>query len=49
MSRGLSEEEATSLIVAGFVEEFTKTLPMEYALEFNKLIELNMIDAGAVG
>ena len=49
MSRGLSEEEATSLIVAGFVEEFTKTLPMEYALEFNQLIELNMIDAGAVG
>ena len=49
MSRGLSEEEATSLIVAGFVEEFTKTLPMEYAIEFNKLIELNMIDAGAVG
>ena len=49
MSRGLSEEEATSLIVAGFVEEFTKTLPMEYALEFNKLIEINMIDAGAVG
>ena len=49
MSRGLSEEEATSLIVAGFVEEFTKTLPMEYAEEFNKLIEINMIDAGAVG
>tara|TARA_B100000586_G_scaffold95715_2_gene68289 strand:- start:61 stop:1470 length:1410 start_codon:yes stop_codon:yes gene_type:complete len=49
MSRGLSEDEATSLIVAGFVEEFTKTLPMEYALEFNKLIEINMIDAGAVG
>ena len=49
MSRGLSEDEATSLIVAGFVEEFTKTLPMEYAEEFNKLIEINMIDAGAVG
>ena len=49
MSRGLSEEEATSMIVAGFVEEFTKTLPMEYAMEFNKLIELNMIEAGAVG
>jgi Fe-S cluster assembly protein SufB len=49
MSRGLSEEEATSMIVAGFVEEFTKTLPMEYAMEFNKLIEINMIEAGAVG
>lgn len=49
MSRGLSEEEATSMIVAGFVEEFTKTLPMEYAMEFNQLIELNMIEAGAVG
>jgi Fe-S cluster assembly scaffold protein SufB len=31
------------------VEEFTKTLPMEYAMEFNQLIELNMIEAGAVG
>ena len=49
MSRGLSEEEATSMIVAGFVEEFTRTLPMAYAMEFNKLIELNMIEAGAVG
>ncbi|MFL2702349.1 MAG: SufD family Fe-S cluster assembly protein, partial [Candidatus Actinomarina sp.] len=49
MSRGLSESEATSMIVAGFVEEFTKTLPMEYAMEFNQLIELNMIEAGAVG
>ena len=49
MSRGLSEAEATSMVVAGFVEEFTKTLPMEYAMEFNKLIELNMIEAGAIG
>ena len=49
MSRGLTEAEATSMIVAGFVEEFTKTLPMEYAMEFNKLIELNMIEAGAIG
>ena len=41
MSRGLSEEEATSMIVAGFVEEFTKTLPMEYAMEFNQLIDVS--------
>ena len=41
MSRGLSEEEATSMIVAGFVEEFTRTLPMEYAMEFNQLIAVS--------
>ena len=47
MSRGLSEEEATSMIVAGFIEPIVKELPMEYAVELNRLIELNM--AGAVG
>ena len=36
MSRGLSESEAPPMIVAGFVEEFTKTLPMEDAMEFNQ-------------
>lgn len=46
-SRGLSESEALSLIVLGFVEEFSKTLPMEYALEFNRLIQLEM--EGSVG
>ena len=46
-SRGLSESEALSLIVLGFVEEFAKTLPMEYALEFNRLIQLEM--EGSVG
>ncbi|QQG38997.1 MAG: Fe-S cluster assembly protein SufB [Candidatus Woesearchaeota archaeon] len=47
MSKGLTEQEAMAMIVLGFVSEFTKTLPMEYAIEFNKLIELNM--EGAVG
>jgi Fe-S cluster assembly protein SufB len=49
MSRGLSEEEATSMIVAGFIEPIVKELPMEYAVEINRLIEINMIKAGAVG
>ena len=49
MSRGLSEDEATSLIVAGFIEPIIKELPMEYAVEMNRLIELNMLEAGAVG
>ncbi len=47
MSRGLSEEEATRLIVSGFIEPIIKALPLEYALELNKLIELEM--EGAVG
>jgi len=42
MSRGLTEQEATNLIVNGFFKQFTKELPLEYALEFNKLIELEM-------
>jgi len=49
MSRGLTEDEATSMIVAGFIEPIIKELPMEYAVEMNRLIELNMADAGAVG
>jgi Fe-S cluster assembly protein SufB len=46
-SRGLSEIDALSMIVNGFIEIFTKELPMEYAVELNKLIRLEM--EGAVG
>ncbi|MDA1197022.1 MAG: Fe-S cluster assembly protein SufB [Nanoarchaeota archaeon] len=42
MSRGLSEEQAKQLIVAGFIEPIVKELPLEYAVELNKLIELEM-------
>jgi Fe-S cluster assembly scaffold protein SufB len=49
MSRGLTEEQATSMIVAGFIEPIVRELPMEYAVEMNRLIELNMAAAGAVG
>jgi len=47
MSRGLSEQEALSMIVMGFMEPFTKELPMEYAIELNRLIQMEM--AGSVG
>ena len=47
MSRGLSEQEATGLIVRGFFDCFTKQLPLEYAVEFNRLIEMEM--EGSVG
>lgn len=47
MSRGISEEKATEMIVMGFVEPFTKELPMEYAVELNRLIQLNM--SGGIG
>lgn len=47
MSRGLSEQEAMQLIVSGFIEPIVKALPMEYALELNRLIELEM--EGSVG
>ncbi|GAB3419804.1 Fe-S cluster assembly protein SufB [Flindersiella endophytica] len=47
MSRGLNEDEAMALIVRGFVEPIARELPMEYALELNRLIELQM--EGAVG
>ena len=40
MSRGFNEEESLSLIVNGFMEPFTKELPMEYAVELNRLIKL---------
>jgi Fe-S cluster assembly protein SufB len=45
MSRGFSEEEALTLIVNGFMEPFTKELPMEYAVELNRLIKLEMDDS----
>src|SRR5919107_400236 len=47
MSRGLTEDEAAAMIVRGFIEPIAKELPMEYALELNRLIELQM--EGAVG
>ena len=46
-SRGISEAEATAMIVNGFIEPFVKELPMEYALELNRLITLQM--EGSVG
>ncbi len=42
MSRGLSEEEATTMVVSGFIEPLVKELPMEYAVEMNRLIQLQM-------
>jgi Fe-S cluster assembly protein SufB len=47
MSRGLSEEESTTMVVSGFIEPLVKELPMEYAIEMNRLIQLQM--AGSVG
>jgi Fe-S cluster assembly protein SufB len=47
MSRGLSEAEASTMIVGGFIEPLVKELPMEYAVEMNRLIELQM--EGSVG
>ena len=45
MTRGFTEEESLSLIVNGFMEPFTKELPMEYAVELNRLIKLEMDDS----
>jgi Fe-S cluster assembly protein SufB len=47
MSRGMTEAEAATMIVSGFIEPLTKILPMEYSVEMNKLIELQM--EGSVG
>ncbi|MBM3145531.1 MAG: Fe-S cluster assembly protein SufB [Chloroflexi bacterium] len=47
MSRGLSEEEATTMIVSGFIEPLVKELPMEYAIEMNRLIQIQM--EGSIG
>ncbi|RLD08884.1 MAG: Fe-S cluster assembly protein SufB [Chloroflexota bacterium] len=47
MSRGLNEEQATSMVVSGFIEPLVKELPMEYAIEMNRLIQLQM--EGSIG
>ena len=47
MTRGLSEDEAMAMIVRGFIEPIARELPMEYAIELNRLIEMQM--EGAVG
>ncbi len=47
MSRGITETEATEMIVMGFIEPFTKELPMEYAVEMNRLIKFEM--EGSIG
>ncbi len=47
MSRGISQDEAETMIVNGFIEPFTKELPLEYAVELNRLIQLEM--EGSVG
>jgi Fe-S cluster assembly protein SufB len=46
-SRGLSEEEAVTMVVSGFIEPLVKELPMEYAIEMNRLVQLQM--SGSVG
>ena len=47
MSRGLSENQATEMIVMGFLEPFTRELPMEYAVELNQLLKIDM--TGSIG
>ena len=47
MSRGLKEAEATQMIIMGFIEPFSRELPMEYAVELNQLIKMDM--EGSVG
>ena len=47
MSRGYSESDALSMIVGGFMDPFTKELPMEYAVELSRLIKMEM--EGSVG
>jgi Fe-S cluster assembly protein SufB len=47
MSRGLSESQAEAMVVNGFIEPLVKELPMEYALELNRLIQLQM--EGSIG
>ena len=47
MSRGLSEDEAAGMVVSGFIEPLVKELPMEYAIEMNRLIQLQM--EGSIG
>ncbi len=45
MSRGLSEQQATEMIIMGFLEPFTRELPMEYAVELNQLLKIDMSDS----
>ena len=47
MSRGISKQDATQMIIMGFIEPFSRELPMEYAVELNQLIKLDM--DGSVG
>lgn len=47
MSRGISQEDALQMIIMGFIEPFAKELPMEYAVELNQLIKLEM--KGSIG
>ena len=47
MSRGLTKEQATQMSVMGFIEPFAKELPMEYAVELNQLIKMDM--SGSIG
>ena len=47
MSRGLTESEASAMVVAGFVEPIVKELPLEYSIEMNRLIQIQM--EGSVG
>jgi Fe-S cluster assembly protein SufB len=47
MSRGLTEEQAAETIILGFLEPFTRELPMEYAVELNQLLRLEM--EGSIG
>jgi len=44
-SRGLSDEEATTMVVSGFIEPLVKELPMEYAVEMNRLVQLQMVES----
>ncbi|MEE9579254.1 MAG: SufD family Fe-S cluster assembly protein, partial [Gemmatimonadota bacterium] len=46
-SRGLSQEQAMTMVVRGFIEPIAKQLPLEYAIELNRLVELEM--EGSVG
>ncbi|MFA6036232.1 MAG: Fe-S cluster assembly protein SufB, partial [Candidatus Micrarchaeia archaeon] len=49
MSRGLNEEDAKSMIVLGFLEDVLKEVPLEYSVEFNRLVKLEFSKLGAVG
>ena len=46
MSRGLSKKDATEMIVMGFIEPFSRELPMEYAVELNQLIKMDFGENG---